>query len=109
MTIKSERSRRTSNYKEFLQKELADVEMAAEYLTAAFPEGEDVFLLAIRDVVEARGCMAPLAHATLLNREGLYDMLSAKGNPRLSSLISILDSLGITVNFVPKVEGSEAA
>ena len=109
MTTKNGKKQRPSDYKEFLQEELADVGTAAAYLTAAFLESEEVFLLAIRDVVEARGGIATLAKATTLNREGLYDMLSAKGNPRLSSLSSILDELGITVNFTPKLEGTKAA
>jgi len=36
--------------------------------------------------------MTRLAHHTKLNRESLYRMLSAKGNPQLSSLKSILAS-----------------
>jgi probable addiction module antidote protein len=109
MTTKSEKKQRTSDYEEFLRAELDDVETAAEYLTAAFHEGEDVFLLAVREVVEARGGIAQLAKATSLNREGLYDMLSAKGNPRLSSLSTVLDSLGITMTFAPKTGGAGAA
>jgi len=109
MTIKRPKDQKSSDYKELLREELADVDTAAEYLTAAFHDGEDVFLLAIRDVVEVRGGIAPLAKATSLNREGLYDMLSEKGNPRLSSLSAVLDSLGITVNFTAKLEGTKAA
>jgi len=109
MTTNGGKKRRTPGYEEFLRGELEDVESAAEYLTAAFHDGEDVFLLAVRDVVEARGGITQLAKATSLNREGLYDMLSAKGNPRLSSLSAVLDSLGITMSFAPKHTGSEAA
>ena len=76
--------------------------MAAGYLTASFEEGEEAFLLAIKDVAEACGGIAPLAKKTRLNREGLYDMLSENGNPRLSSLSAIIDALGMKVEFMPK-------
>lgn len=109
MTTKGGKTPRTSSYEEFVCAELEDVETAAEYLTAAFREGEDVFLLAIRDVVEARGGISQLSAETSLNREGLYDMLSAKGNPRLSSLSAVLDSLGFTMTFAPKTGTHKAA
>jgi len=100
----------TIDYKEdFLMQDLKDINRAAEYLTAAIEEGEDVFLLAVRDVVEAQGGIAALAKTTNLNRENLYDMLSDKGNPRLSSITSILDRLGFEVKFTPKLQGSKAA
>jgi len=92
----------TVDYHERLLKDLEDLEYAAGYLTAALEEGEDVFLLAVRDVVQAHGGMAALAESTNLNRESLYSMLSSEGNPRLSSLTSILNELGIEIKFAPK-------
>src|SRR5437588_12316783 len=86
---------RTSDYKEFLFKRLQDPNAAAGYLTAALKEGEETFLLALKDVAEAKGGIAPLAKKSHLNREGLYEMLSEKGNPRFSSLSTILDALGL--------------
>ena len=76
--------------------------MAAGYLTASLEEGNEAFLLAIRDVAEALGGISSLAKATSLNREGLYDMLSKDGNPRLSSLSTLLDALGLKVEFAAK-------
>jgi probable addiction module antidote protein len=99
----------TIDYKEHLLDQLKDAEYAAGYLTAALEEGEDVFLLAVRDVAQAQGGMAALAQATKLNRENLYDMLSAEGNPRLSSIASILDKLGFEMSFRPKSQGTQAA
>lgn len=100
----------TIDYKEdFLMKDLQDLDRAADYLTAAIEDGEDVFLLAVRDVVEAQGGIGNLAKATSLNRENLYDMLSKKGNPRLSSIIPVLAKLGFEVKFTPKLQGVKAA
>ncbi|MCB0129628.1 MAG: hypothetical protein KDD78_02215 [Caldilineaceae bacterium] len=39
--------------------------------------------------------MAQTAHAAGLNRENLYRILSASGNPQLSSLHALLHSLGL--------------
>lgn len=100
----------TLDYKEdFLLQELHDPERAAAYLTAALEDGEEVFLLAVRDVVEAYGGIGVLAKLTQLNRENLYAMLSATGNPRLSSLTTILDTLGFAISVRPKLHGTTAA
>jgi probable addiction module antidote protein len=73
--------------------------MAAEYLTACFEEGPDVFLLGLRHVVEAQGGIPRAARSSKLNRENLYRLLSQDGNPRLSSLNAVLTSLGLKVRF----------
>ena len=100
----------TIDYKDdFLLHELQDRERAAAYLTAALEDGEEVFLLAVRDVVEAYGGIGTLAKLTQLNRENLYAMLSVTGNPRLSSLTTILATLGFEINFRPKLQGTAAA
>jgi probable addiction module antidote protein len=107
--IKKKKGMLTVDFKEHLLGELKDSKYAAGYLTAALEEGEDVFLLALRDVAQAHGGMAGLAQATKLNRENLYEMLSKTGNPRLSSITSILDKLGFQVNFKPKGKDTKAA
>lgn len=107
--MKKSKRQKSSDYKEFLFKQLADAEAAAGYLTAALEEGEEAFFLAVRDVAEARGGVTPLAKKTRLNREGLYDILSEKGNPRFSSLSTIIDALGLKLAFAPKDEKRKAA
>ena len=99
----------TIDYKELLFEDLKDPDYAAGYLTAALEEGQDVFLLAVRDVAQALGGMTELSKATELNRENLYDMFSKDGNPRLSSLLPIIEKLGFEVKFAPKLQGSKAA
>ena len=89
----------TIDYKKILLAKLHDLDYAAGYLTACYEEGTDTFLLGIRDVAEAHGGLRVLSKETSLNRENLYDMLSKGGNPRLSSLSSILDNLGIEMTF----------
>ena len=92
----------TIDYKKHLLKDLKKLDYAAGYLTAALEESEAVFLLAIRDVVQAQCGMSALARATKLNRENLYDMLSTAGNPRLSSITSILNKLGLEIKLTPQ-------
>lgn len=100
----------TIDYKnDFLMKDLRDLDRAADYLSAAIEEGESVFLLAVKDVVEAHGGIGKISKTTKLNRENLYSMLSKRGNPRLSSITAILDKLGIEVKFSAKIHGSKAA
>jgi probable addiction module antidote protein len=89
------------DFKSDLLVRLKDREYAAEYLTAALEESESVFLLAVRDVAQAHGGLRSVSKATSLNRESLYSMLSEDGNPRLSSLTSVLDTLGIRLQFAP--------
>lgn len=72
---------------------------ALAYLKAALEESDlpEVFLLALRNVAEARG-FSRIAQDTKLNRESLYRMLSKRGNPSLSSLLALLDSLGLKLS-----------
>jgi probable addiction module antidote protein len=89
------------NYKEHLFKRLQNPKNAASYLNAALEDGDiDVVLLALRDIAEARG-VAKVAAEANLNRENLYRILSAEGNPRLSSLLALLRALKIELQARP--------
>jgi probable addiction module antidote protein len=90
---------RAISYKRILREKLEDAETAAEYLTACYEEGPEAFLVGLRDVVEAQGGVARTAQLTRLNRESLYRLFSRRGNPRLSSLNSVLSALGLKVTF----------
>ena len=87
---------RSKSYQEDLLKALEDPLEAQAYLNAALEdEDPNVFLLALKDVAEAKlGGMKQLADETKLNQESLYRMLSEQGNPKLTSLNAILSSLG---------------
>ncbi len=85
----------TAKYEDGLAASLADRDEAAAYLNAALEEDDqEVFLLALRDIAEARG-FTQVAQDASLNRENLYRMLSATGNPQLSSLNALLRSVGL--------------
>jgi probable addiction module antidote protein len=86
----------TESYRTSLVESLRDSDEAARYLNACLEdEDERVFLLALRDVAEARGGMRALAVGTRLNRESLYRMLSKRGNPSLDSLAAVLNACGL--------------
>ena len=89
----------------FLLKRLKDSDYAAGYLSECLIDTPRTFLLGLRNVVEARGGVAIVAKETSLTREHLYRMLSDDGNPRLSSLLELLDVLSIELRF----RGKEAA
>jgi probable addiction module antidote protein len=95
-------TRASVNYDQGLKEALADPREAAAYLNAALEDGsQDVFLMALRDVADARG-FSRLARESSLNRENMYRILSEKGNPQLSSLKALLDSLGLKLAVEPK-------
>ena len=84
-----------AKYEDGLKAALANPDEAAAYLNAALEDNDqEVFLLALRDVTEARG-FSQVAKDTDLNRENLYRMLSSTGNPQLSSMNALLRSFGL--------------
>ncbi len=82
-----------------------DEAFALEYLSVALEEideagGEDAFLVAIRRVAEARGGMLSLSQNTGLNRANLYRSIAVGGDPKLSTLLKVLQALGVGMSKV---------
>jgi probable addiction module antidote protein len=73
-----------------------DPQFAAEYLKAALEDADEprVLLIALRHVAQARG-IARIAKAAGIERESLYRALSARGNPRLSTLYAVAKAVGL--------------
>jgi len=92
--------KRTRSYRESLIEALRDPTQAAEYLNAALDDSEEMALVALRDIAEARQ-MAWVAEEAGVAREALYRMLRERGNPTYHSLLSILNALGLRVVFAP--------
>ncbi len=93
---------RSGDYQESLIEALADPVEAAEYLNAALEEGDrELFLLCLKNVVQAHGGMSKLAKESTLNRESLYRMLSKKGNPKISSLDALLQAMNLKLVIQP--------
>lgn len=93
---------KTKKHKDCLLKSLEDPKEAAAYLDACLDdEDPHVFLLALKDVAQARGGIGNLSKRSSLNRQSLYRTLSKSGNPKLTNVCSILTSLGLELHITP--------
>lgn len=78
----------------------SEKEMAA-YLEAALEEGEpSLVAAALGDIARARG-MTQLARDTGLGRESLYKALSPDGNPEFSTILKVVQALGLKLHATP--------
>jgi probable addiction module antidote protein len=88
----------SASHNEAMIRELREnPEFAAEYLRAALEDDDEpsVLLIALRRIAEARGGIAKVAKAAGIERESLYRALSARGNPRLSTLVAVTKAVGL--------------
>src|SRR3954462_7868773 len=80
-------------------------EAVVAYLEAAFEDGDaKLVAAAIGDVARAQG-MSQLARDAGLSRESLYRALSSEGNPEFSTVIRVLNALGVRLE--PKPVGTK--
>ena len=76
---------------------LTTPEAQAEFITAALETGDAAYVRdAIGVVARSRG-MGEIAKAAGLNRESLYRALGSAGNPEFSTMLRVLDALGIAL------------
>ena len=101
MTIRGDKIK-TDKWTELLFEDLKDPDRAAGYLNECFVDSPETFLLGLRYVIEARGGVGQLARKAGLGRESLYKLLSGKQGARLTSVIKILNALGIETTFIFK-------
>jgi len=94
-----------TDYETDLHEWLKSPENAAAYLNAVLEEGDkSAMLLALREVAHANGGMAAIAERSHVKRESLYQMLSKRGNPELTSLFNVLHGMGLTITIQPMHE-----
>ena len=75
---------------------------AAEYLDAVLSDGnQEEILNALRYMAKAFGGVRGLANGAKLNANTLYRTLSAKGNPELRSVRSVLTAMGLRLSVRP--------
>jgi len=96
----------TSSYENWLISSLKDPKEAAIFLETALEEFQKdgdlkALLLSLRHVVEAQGGIGQLARKTHLNRESLYKMLSAKGDPKFTTITTLLNGIGVKLAVTP--------
>src|SRR5476649_1462336 len=102
--------KRTKQYDVSLRESLKDPKEAAAYLNAHLEDdekdSEELFLLALRDVAKAHG-FGDVAKSAELGRESLYKALSSDGNPKFSTLRSLLKAMGLKLSV--EEEGAKAS
>ncbi len=88
---------KTKNYRTGLLKRLKDPDYAVAFLTDVLTdESPEAFLIALRDVIDARGSnITALARQAGITRQALYQALREDGNPRFSTLTQILKCLDL--------------
>jgi probable addiction module antidote protein len=75
-----------------------DVDVA-NYLEAAFEDGDPaVVAAALGDVARAKG-MSQIAQTAGLGRESLYKALSAEGNPEFATVLKVIRALGLKLKI----------
>lgn len=97
---------RSKNYDDMLIESLKNPKEAIAYLNAALEECMDgsqesqmLLLIALKNVAKAQGGMSELAQKTGLGRESLYKTLSSKGNPKLTTLTSLVNAMGFDLKI----------
>ncbi len=71
------------------------------YLEAVLEDGDPSLLTAaLGDVARSKG-MTTIARETGLGRESLYKALSTEGNPEFSTIVKVLQALGLRLQIVP--------
>lgn len=96
---KSDTKKYIADYHEDLIESLKDDNEAEAYLQVALEEYDEdgdyeAFMLALKNLAEAKGGINELSKKTHLNRQNLYRVLSKSGNPRLDTLSNIIHALG---------------
>lgn len=94
------------NYRDDLLLRLSDPDYSAQYLKAALDEtledgNMEAFLLALRNIVDAKGSVQEVANNAEISRQHLHRLLSGSGNPTLETLASVLHAVGLTIDFRP--------
>jgi probable addiction module antidote protein len=92
------KSKTSVSHDEVMIKKLRErPQFAVEYLKAALEDADEpeVLLIALRHVAQARGGIAKVARAAGIQRESLHRALSARGNPRLSTLVAVTKAIGL--------------
>ena len=90
------------DYREDLVKRLRDPKFAAAYLNEVLAMNDrKALLIALKDFVDAHGGIGKLATKVPIQRQSLYKVLSAKGNPTLETFGDILHHLGLRLSLAP--------
>jgi probable addiction module antidote protein len=76
-------------------------EATAEYLTAALETGDASFIADALGVVARAKGMTQIAKDAGLGRESLYKALREGANPELSTVLRVVEALGLRLSATP--------
>jgi len=94
-----ENNTKTLSYDEFMGELLQDPKFVEEYLNEKLASGDlEQFLLALSNLMKARGGATEMAKKTGLGRQTIYKSFSGKGNPTLNSLQTFLTEVGLRLS-----------
>ena len=83
---------------------LDDAEMIADYLEVTLEDGDPALIAkALGSIARSKG-MTEIAKKTGITREGLYKALSGDGDPKLSTFLGVIKSLGLKITVKPAQE-----
>ncbi|MFH1832298.1 MAG: addiction module antidote protein [bacterium] len=104
---KTKKSSPSIPYNEWLIEKLKDHDLAVAYLNNALEQSTDgdsesleLFLIALRNVIESRGGVTKIAKKAKLGRESLYKTVSEKGNPEFKTITALTHALGLELRFI---------
>lgn len=92
------------SYHKKLIEDLKDPKEAAAYLNAAMEAGDqEGFLVALRNVLEAKGGMSVISKRTKINRVSLYKILSENGNPEFVTILTLFKAANVRLQIAPDI------
>ncbi len=94
-----------------LLKDSKRAKIAIEVALEEFEKDNDIEALldTLRLVAQAQGGLAKLARKASVSRQALHEALSSKGNPRLRTFKSVIESLGLRMTVKPATGKSRRA
>lgn len=95
-------AKKSVDFKNFLIDKLKDPQLAVAYLNEHFryqgPDRKKHLLLGIKNVIEAQG-FTVLSRKSGISRRTLYKAFSETGNPTVETLLTLLDTIGMSIRF----------
>jgi probable addiction module antidote protein len=86
---------------------LESEEDIAAYVTEALATGDTAMIAHALGVIARTRGMTRIANETGLSRESLYRALSADGNPEFTTVLRIMEAMGLRLTAEPATKAAE--
>lgn len=84
-------------------------EAIAAYVEAVLEDGDPALIASALGTIARSKGMTQIARETGLTRAGLYKALSVDGDPRLTTFLGVMKSLGLSIAVHPTASNKDAA